>query len=169
MVEEYKLLTEAYDGGQLDHQEYKAKAFGTGLYVTISRLMISIPYENHIIELVNEFGLSNTAKVEMKIQNGTIPDFEISNRSHLMNLFSINKQYLIVKSNNAQTKLFLEKALDISGMKTIAKENLFEPKIKTERIDGSLFIKTEYHLQLTDKIGAAKALIDFHIEIIDNL
>jgi len=63
----------------------------------------------------------------------------------------------------------LEEALFESGMEEIAKENLFEPSIKIERIEGAQFVNTEYHLQLKDKIGAVKALIYFYKEIVNGL
>ncbi|PWH84711.1 hypothetical protein [Brumimicrobium oceani] len=169
MIKEYELLTAAYDGASIEHQEYKAKLLGTGVSVTMSRLMVSIPYNNHKITLINEYGASNTGTVEMEVLNGMLPDFEISSRNHLRNLFCMRKRYFSVKSKTVQNKLFLDEALGFSGMKDIAKENLFEPTIKTEIIDNSLFIKTEYHLHLKDKIGAAKALIDFYKSIIDRL
>lgn len=169
MIKQYEILTECYEGAQLEHQESKVKVMGAEVTITISKFIISIPFKNHLIQLENEYGTSNSATVLMKIQKGFVPEFEIRSRSHLSNLFALKKRSFTVDSENAQIKSQLEKALVISGMEEVAKKNLFEPTIRAERINGAQFIKTDYHLQLKDKIGAAKALIDFYKKIVDLL
>lgn len=169
MLKQYEILTQLYEGAQLTDHEFEVKVMGTGVTITISEFIISIPYKNHLIQLENEYGRSNSATLSMKIEKGSVSDFKITSRSHLSNLFALKKRLFVVNSNNTQIKSQLEKALVASGMEGIAKENLFEPTIKAERINGVQFIKTDYHLQLKDKIGAAKALIDFYKNIVDLL
>lgn len=103
----------------------------------------------------------------MKRERGFIPEFKIESRNHLQNLFSIKKKSFEVKCENQQFKSIVEEALEKSGMNQIAKDNLFEPTIKVENENGEQSINSEYHLQLKDKIGGAKALIDFYKILVD--
>lgn len=169
MVEQYKLLTESFKGAQLQHHESKVKVIGTGVFVTVSEFKISVPYKKHIIVIENEYGNPVSGKVKMKIEKGLILDFKITAQSHLRNLFSIKKKWFIVDCNNTQFQFQLKESLIHSGMETIAKENLFEPNIYLESIEGEQFMFTVYHLQLKDKIGAVKALIEFYRKIVDLL
>ncbi|RYM34242.1 hypothetical protein ERX46_09820 [Brumimicrobium glaciale] len=169
MIDQYKVLTESFKGAQLQHQESKVKVIGTGVFITVSKFTVTVPYKNHHIVVFNEYGTSNVATVKMKIKKGFIPEFEITARNHWKNLFSRRKNYFDIACSNSQFKNYLQEELIKSGMEQIAKENLFEPTIKVERIVGAQCINTEYHLQLNDKIGAVKALIDFYTEIVDQL
>lgn len=167
MIEEYKNLIASYDGAQMEHQESKVKVIGAGVSITVIKFKLSVPHKRHFIIIDNEYGTNNSATVKMKVDKGFIPEFKITARNHLKNLFARKKRYFEVESSNVQFKSYLEEVLLESGMDEIAKENLFEPTIQVERIDGSQYINTEYHLQIKDKIGAIKALIDFYKLIID--
>lgn len=169
MIKQYETLTKSYDDAQLDHDESKVNVIGTGILITVSKFKLSVPYKRHLIVIHNEYGTNNSATVSMKIEKGFISEFEINSRNHLKNLFDRKKKYFEVDCSNNQFKISLEDALVISGMEAIVMKNLFEPTVQVERIDGVYFINTAYHLQLKDKIGAVKALIDFYKEIVDHL
>lgn len=167
MIEQYKALIESYDNAQIEHQESKVKVMGAGVSITVGKFKLSVPYKRHFIVIDNEYGTNNSATVKMKVEKGFTPEFKITARNHLKNLFARKKRFFEIESSNVQFKNYLEEALFESGMDEIAKENLFEPTIQVERIAGSQFINAEYHLQLKDKIGAVKALIDFYKLIVD--
>ncbi|WP_107039087.1 hypothetical protein [Brumimicrobium mesophilum] len=169
MIKDYEKLAAAYEGAQLQFKDDKIRCSLSGVVHSVSNVWITVPYKHHQIHIDNEYGISNTATVEMKVVNGFIPDFEIRNRSHFSILFSFNKSLFSIDCKNTQFKLKIEEALQISGIHQIAKENLFEPNIKLIKKEGIQFIHSEYHLQFGDKIGAAKALIEFYKMIIDTI
>jgi hypothetical protein len=169
VIKSYKILTDSYEDAKLHHDEFKVRIIGTGVFTTVSKFRINVPYKGHFIAVDNQFGNPVLGKVSMKIEKGIISEFEIHSRNHLKNLFVRKKKYFEIECSNDQFKKYLEEALFESGMEEIAKENLFEPSIKIERIEGAQFVNTEYHLQLKDKIGAVKALIYFYKEIVNGL
>ena len=169
MIKHYETLTATYGGALLQFNEDKINCSLSGVSHSISNVWITVPYKNHQIHIDNEYGISNSALVEMEIENGFIPAFTIDSRSHFQNLFSFKKKRFIVKCDNLQYKKILEGALITSGMDQISKDNLFEPTIKVENKNGVQFINTAHHLQFNDKIGGVKALIDFYKIIVDRL
>lgn len=169
MINEYKLVADSYECAELQHKETKVKVSGTDMYMTVSKFVLTIPYKNHIIRIENEYGASNPGKLEMKLKKGFLPNFEVRSQSHLKNIFLIKKKRFVIDCSNLQYKLLIEEWIANSGMETIAKENLFEPHIRLEKREGSQSIVTEYHLQLKDKIGGLKAMVQFYKNCVDGL
>lgn len=169
MESQFQTLINSYENAKLHHEESKVKMLGTGVSITISIFRIEVPFKNHLIKIKNEFGTINSATVEMKIEQGIIPEFIIESRNHLQNLFSLKKKRFTVKCDDLQYKSMIEEAILSSGMDKIAKENLFEPIIKVENNSGVQSINTRYHLQFNDKINGIKALIDFYKILIERL
>lgn len=163
----YETLTATYEGARLQHEERKIKIGLTRVFLTVNNFVISVPYKDHLIRIQNEFGTSNPATVTMRIDREFIQEFTIESRNHIQNLFSIKKKSFVVKCDNQQYKSIIEEALETAGMNQIAKDNLFEPTIKVENKKGNQFINAEYHLQLKDKIGGVKSLIDFYKTLVD--
>ena len=169
MIKEYEILSQVYEGAELEHTESKVRVMGTELFITIGKFVLTIPYKKHLIRIENEYGSSNPGRLEMKIEKGFVPEFEITSQSHLKNIFLIKKRRFVINCSDLPYKLLIEESLINSGMEAIARENLFEPYIRTEKKENSQYIITEYHLQLKDKIGGLKAMIQFYKNIVDDL
>lgn len=169
MINEYVLLAESYKGAELHHDESKIKVYGTGVFITVSKFVLTIPYKNHLIRIENEYGTSQLGKLEMRIEKGFIPEFEVKSQSHLKNIFLIKKRRFLINCSDLQYKRLIEEWIVNSGMEAIAKENLFEPHVRLEKVKGAQYMITEYHLQLEDKMGGLKAMIQFYKQCVNNL
>ncbi|MFD2909614.1 hypothetical protein ACFSX9_12825 [Flavobacterium ardleyense] len=135
--------------------------------LTISTYLLEVSYKGNYIRIKNEFGNHNLGTVELIIKNRTLPEFEIKSGNHFFNLFLPKRKMINVYCKNYAFKKFLEKKLIDSKLEQIAQNNLFEPKITNNTFEFNSTIQTLYHLEFEDKIGALKALINFHKELID--
>ena len=168
MQNEYKALADSYENAIFSFNDFKVGGVG-GSRMTISEYHIEIPYKNMIINVSNELGNHNLGKVDVTLSNCNFHSFEITSRNHFMSLFSRKKEMLKISCTNNTFKNTLQNTAIASGLEKIAKQNAFEPHIASNYTNGKWNVSTKYHLEFEDKIGALKALIDFHKLLIDSI
>ena len=156
---------------ELENTTFKCEDYiveGAGFSnLPISVYSLEVIYNQNKIIIENELGNHNFGKVEMVLKDKNLPEFEITNVNHFVNLFLRKKNMFNVKSSNLTFKKYLEEKLIDSNLEQIAKDNLFEPKITNKKLKFDSHITTIYHLEFPDKIGAIKVIVKFYKYLID--
>ncbi len=168
MQNEYKAVADSYENAIFSFNDFKVGGVG-GSRMIISEYHIEIPHKSMIIKVSNELGNHNLGKVDLILNNCNFYNFEITSRNHFMSLFSRKKEMLNIECSNNIFKKTLQNIAITSGLEKVAKQNAFEPHITSNYTNGKWIISTKYHLEFEDKLGALKALIDFHKLIIDSI
>lgn len=138
-----------------------------GSFIPISTYFINKEYRGYSIEIKMELGNHNLCEMNLRMNQNYIPDFEITSIDHFMNLFLRKKNILSIKTKDRNYKEFLLQATIQSNLENIAKQNSFEPKIFSIKEKNIQFVKAVYSLQLDDKVGALRAMLEFYKLIID--
>ena len=139
-----------------------------GSAVLVSYYHLDIAYKGYRIVINYELGNHNLAKIEMELHPGiTIPEISITNRSHYYRLFYRKANILKVESSNITFKKYLEDLLFSTNLETLARENLFEPRIIISRKDRAKVLTTDFHLAFSNKKDVLYAIVAFYKGIVD--
>ena len=154
--------------GDFDFTEAMFNGFrGSKVFVTYYRLKLD--YKGNTITINYELGNHNMAKIEMEIKNTeAIPEFLVNNRSQYYRLLYRKANILKIECNDVVFKKFIEELFFSTNLELIARDNLFEPKIRCSLTDNGLkTLVTDFNVAFSDKKGALLALIDFYKSIVD--
>jgi hypothetical protein len=140
---------------------------GSKVFVTYYRL--ELDYKGNIITINYELGNHNMAKIELEIKNTeVIPQFLVTNRSQYYRLLYRKANILKVECDDVFFKRFIKGLFYSTGLELIARDNLFEPRIRTSLTDNGIkILVTDFNVAFSDKKDALLALIDFYKCIVD--
>lgn len=154
--------------GEFDFTEAMFNGF-RGSKVFVTYYLLKLDYKGNTITMNYELGNHNMAKIEMEIKNTeAIPQFLVTNRSQYYRLLYRKANILKVECNDVVFKKFIEELFCSTNLELIARDNLFEPKIRCSLADNGIkTLVTDFNIAFSDKKGALLALIDFYKSIVD--
>ena len=134
----------------------------------IKSLQLKIPYDNQIIEIEYSFSKTHVGVLFSQLKDGfSIPQFQISNRSHYKRLFNKKLNILKINCEDPKFRKYLTSKLDELQIEHIAREVKFESQI-TGRINNDQYeIKTSFHLAFSEKKTVLRPMINLYKCLID--
>lgn len=128
---------------------------------------IKFDYKNNPISIINRTGTAYVGIISCELNTTLQPvELEITNISHIQNLFLRKKKRLKIKSDNSNINYFLTKNDSINILNQIAKKENFSPII-TCKFDRIWKIEAKYHLEFNDWIEPIEPIIELYKNLID--
>lgn len=151
--------------GEFEFEDFNV-AGQTGSFVHISKYKLEIIYRNFKINILYDFGNSDTA--EFKIQSTTdniIPEFEIKTIDHFSKLILFKKRNWIVKCSDNVFKKNMDNL--ISNLSDLIENTAFELNTFGTHRNEKYSIQTVFSLKFQGHTESAESIINFHKSLID--
>lgn len=135
---------------------------------SIYKLYFSYMEENMCIEYV--LGATHYAAIAVFIESDKkLPEFEITTRTPFMSLFKGKKNRVQIKSEDKAIREKIESNPSFIELSELSANTRFVPYTFGKSRDLGYEMKTEYHLEFSERTQELKPLIQFHKDLIDIL
>jgi len=139
-----------------------------GAQVFISKYKVVISHNNATMEIVYNYGNSDTAVFKIQIKNiKEIPDFRLKSIDHFTKLVLFKKSNWKVQSKDMLFKREIEKLVQKHTLDALLKNSAFEPNIQGSYSQDIYTIHTFFSLIFEGNIESMESLIEFHKGLVD--
>lgn len=157
------------NNGEFNHKSFKVDG-EIGSFVHISKYNLKITYRNVLMNIVYDFGNSDTAQYLMEIPNLQKPyPFEIKTFDPFTKLVLLKKHSWKIVSSSPSLKKEIETSIIKSNLNILFKNTAFEISTKGTIAKKNYSIATRLSLKYEGKIESVESLISFHKLLIDSL
>ncbi len=147
---------------------FKDKDVSLGLGVRSPNVtyVVKFEYKGCEFSVMNSTGRSYEGNITCKLPSSfQIIPFEITNISHLKNLFLRKKNRLKIQSVNKNIAYFLEKSKDLKDLNVLALKDNYSPWIVSDVELRTIVCK--YHLEFNDWTDVVEPTIALYKSLID--
>ena len=163
---ELKRICENYNG-VFEYEDYKVGG-EIGSFVHISKYRLKIFYKNFDIDVLYDFGNSDTAEFKInKLNNNKIPEFEIKTIDHLSKLILFKKRNWNIKSSDILFKENIAYLITKLNLNELIENTAFELNTLGKQKNEKYSIRTVFSLKYEKNIESAELIINFHRSLID--
>lgn len=160
MIETYLQNIATTENGNYSCEQLQV-AFPDGSKRLQSAHKLQFQYDDSVIEILIEIGLSDSVKIVSSIPNATpLVDFEIESISPFENLFFRRKSRFKVKCKSKTFKYFLENNA-LTVFDTMMKTQNFSPNIFYQKQEAHPEIVFEFHIAFENWIYTIEDIIQF--------
>ena len=153
--------------GVFEHEDYKVGG-EIGSFVHISKYRLKILYKNFNMNILYDFGNSDTAEFKIdKSNNQKIPEFEIKTIDHLSKLILFKKRNWDIKSADNLFKENIEYLIMKLNLNELIENTTFELNTFGKQKNEKYSIRTVFSLKYEKNTESTESIINFHKGLID--